>query len=305
MDRSDHPSWDDVRYFLAVARERRLTRAAGSLGVLHTTVARRIATLEERLGARLFYRTATGHLLTPRGERVLAHAERMEAGAMGLAERGPEGDAELVGRVRLALPESFSTYWLAPRIGELRAAHPRIDVELVTGIGPTDLSRGEAELAIRTPRPVRRELSAFRLATSSMALYASPDLPRPATWRIDADPPRADGMPLLVYSAQLESLQRSPWFRRVVDRADVRLTSNSTLTLIAAARAGLGVAVLARFIGAAAGLVPVGKRIVLRHDLWLVSHPEFRREPCVAAVAEFVKRHAKGLDDPPMVRRAR
>lgn len=101
-------------------------------------------------------------------------------------------------------------------------------------------------------------------------------------------------MPLLIYSEQLEFLQCASWFRGVVEKADVRLTTNSTLTLVTAACEGLGVAPMSCFIGERAGLVRINERAITQHDLWLVSHPEFRREPRVRAVAEFLKEICTG-----------
>jgi DNA-binding transcriptional LysR family regulator len=275
-------NWDDLRVFLAVARAGRVAAAARQLDVEHSTVSRRLAGLEASLGAPLFHRTAGGYRLTAVGEITLLAAEQMERGVLGLGSKIAERVGRLSGRVRIALLDELASHWLALRLPELRAALPDIELQIVTGILPLDLSRGEAELAIRTPRPRQRGLSAVRLARVSTGLYASRSWLGKRKVTIDSG---TSGLDLLVYLPAYQLLQGADWFQPVLSRSRVVLATNSTHSLLAATRAGAGVGVLARFMAVQyPDLVAISEDLSAG-DMWLVTHPEFRRDPKVRAVA--------------------
>jgi DNA-binding transcriptional LysR family regulator len=279
--------WDDLRVFLAVARAGRVAPAARSLGVEHSTVARRIAKLEHDLGAPVFYRTAGGYRLTAAGARARALAEDVERGAVALTGLVRSQSESLAGRVRLAMLDELASAWLAPRLPGFRTRYPDLDLELVVGIAPTDLERGEAELAIRTPRPHQQGLAAVKLARVTTGLYA----PR-SRRRVHVDG-ESRGLELLVYLPAWHALQSAAWFQPVLASSRIVLATNSSHVLAAAARAGVGLAVLPRFM-ADAGLAAVSEDLAA-HDQWLVSHPEFRRDPKVRAVASFLREIASSL----------
>ena len=117
--------WDGVQVFLAVARAGRISAAARRLQVEHTTVSRRLASLERELGVPLFYRTTRGYLLTPHGENVLANAEAMEREAVAVAARAREGSGAVAGLVRLALAPEFASHWVAPHPVTRQCGHER------------------------------------------------------------------------------------------------------------------------------------------------------------------------------------
>jgi DNA-binding transcriptional LysR family regulator len=281
--------WDDLRVFLAVARAGRVAAAARTLGVEHSTVARRIARLETDLGAPLFYRTAGGYRLTAAGSRARDLAEETERGAVDLSGRIRAGTGGLSGRVRVALLDELASAWLAPRLPAFRTRFPGLDLELAVGVQPMDLARGEAELAIRTPRPRQQGLAAVRLGRVTTGLYAA-RTKRRARVRIDG---ASRGLELLVYVPAWHALQSAAWFQPVLASSRVVLATNSSHVLAAAARAGIGVAVLPRFI-ADDTLVPVSDDLAAL-DQWLVMHPEFRRDPKVQAVAGFLRDAATTL----------
>jgi DNA-binding transcriptional LysR family regulator len=288
--------WDDLRVFAAVARSGRVSQAARELGVEHTTVSRRVAALERDLGAPLFYRTARGYALTAHGESALASAEVMERAAFGLGARVRETAGTVAGRVRVAMLEELATYWLAPYLPALRERHPAIELEVLTGITPVDLTRGTAELAVRTPRPRQSGLAAVRLATIATGLYvARARIGRKQTRagaRVDAT---ARGLPLCVYSDPYQRLQAAAWFQPVLAAGEIVLRTNSTTALAAAARAGVGYAVLPRQVGDAyEELMAVSADLSLG-EFWLVTHPEYRRDPKVRAVAAFLRECAATL----------
>lgn len=286
--------WDDLRVFLAVARAGRLAVAARQLGVEHTTVGRRIAALEAELGAALFYRTAAGHRLTAPGERLLPAAEAMERAALAAQARAREAAGAIAGRVRVALVEELAAHWLAPRLPAFRREHPAIELQILVGVQVLDLSRGEAELAVRTPRPRQPGLSAVRLGSTAFGLYASRAWLGKRRLRVDGEA-SARGLPLLVYTAPHAQLQSAAWFQPALGAADVVLTTNSTETLLAGALAGAGVAVLPHLIAQRRDDLVAVSADVGGSEVWLVTHPEYRRDPAVRATAAFLRGIASEL----------
>jgi len=285
--------WDGLQVFLAVARAGRISAAARRLHVEHTTVSRRLSALERELGVLLFYRTTKGYLLTPHGENVLSNAEAMEHQAVAVAARAREGSGAVAGLVRLALAPEFASHWLAPHVAAFKKKHPQIQLQILVGTRQRDLSRGEAELAVQSPHPRQQGVVAVRLARATAALYASKTFLAGKRLRIH-DAVDAEGLPLLVYTSAFQLLQDARWFQPILESADVLLETNSTHALLASARANAGVAVLPRFVARwHDDLVEVSEQVA-EQDVWLITHPEFRRDPKVRATADFLKRVASG-----------
>jgi DNA-binding transcriptional LysR family regulator len=285
--------WDGLQVFLAVARAGRISAAARRLQVQHTTIARRLAALEQELGVPLFYRTAQGYLLTPHGQNVLANAEAMEREAVAVAARAREGSGVAAGLVRLALAPEFASHWLAPQLTSFRNAHPAIQLQILVGTRQRDLARGEAELAVQSPRPRQQGVVAVRLARVTTALYASRRLVANRRLRIQGVSDTA-GLSFLVYTPAFSLLQDARWFQPILDAAAVVVETNSTHALLSAARADAGVAVLPAFVARWHDDLVAVSDPVAEHDVWLITHPEFRRDPKVRATADFLKRIAAG-----------
>jgi len=291
--------WDGLRFFLAVARAGSATQAAKRLSVDQTTVSRRLAALETELGGALFYRTSARYRLTELGETAFVQAELMEQAALSVVAQSQAG-GKASGRVRIALLDEFASHWLVPRLPEFRAEYPDIELVITTGIPPVDVSHGDADLAIRTPRPKQAGLATTRLGTTTTALYASKRLV--GKYRISVtDLASARGLPLLVYAPEYQSLQSAAWFQPILAQSRLALVTNSSHTLVAAARAALGLAVLPTFMGHLYKDLVCVSDALFDGDHWLVFHPEFRRDPKVRALAGFLRRIARGpggLDAP-------
>jgi DNA-binding transcriptional LysR family regulator len=283
--------WDGLQVFLAVARGGRVSAAARRLGVEHTTVARRIAALEKTLGVSLFYRTTRGYLLTPEGQNVVSAAEAMERSALAVEARARENSGALAGQVRVAMPPEYGSHWLAPKLATFRAMHPQIELQILVGTRQRDLSRGEAELAIQPPRPTQMGMVAVRLGRVAVGLYASRSLIADKRLRIRKLADMRDLL-LLAYTSPFQVLQEAKWFQPILASAAIGLESNSTHALLAAARAGAGVAVLPRFVAREHDDLVAVSDDVAAHDLLLITHPEVRRDPKVRATADFLKRLA-------------
>lgn len=285
--------WDNVRAFLAIARSGRVAAAARTLGVNRTTVSRRLATLEAQLGSPLFYRTAAGYQLTPAGETIVANAEAMEHAAVTIGARVRERTGRMQGRVRVAMAPEFASHWLSRHLLEFRRRYPAMSLQVLVGTRTLDLARGEAELAIRTPRPHQLGLITSRLATTGTALYVSRGFLGKRRLRI-TDLASARTIPLLVFTPALQLLQRAEWFRPILEGGDIVMETNGTHALVEAARASAGVAVLPTFVASAyEDLVCVSDHVA-EHDVWIATHPDFRRDPKVRATSDFLKEMAKG-----------
>lgn len=167
-------NWDDLRYFLAVAREGQMLGAAARLGVSQARLSRHVAALEESVGARLFDRTTRGSTLTRDGTALFATAERIEAEVLaGLAQT--RGREEISGTVRIGAPDGFGGAFLAPRLGRFRDAYPDLRVQLVPVPRSFSLSEREADLAIMVGRPDKGRLRVRKLVDYTLGLYASSD----------------------------------------------------------------------------------------------------------------------------------
>jgi DNA-binding transcriptional LysR family regulator len=285
--------WDNLQVFLAIARTGRISAAARRLGVEHTTVSRRLDALEKELGVPLFYRTTTGYLPTAHGKNMMANAETMEREAIAAAARAREGSGAVAGRVRLAMAPEFASHWLAPQLPPFRARYPQIELQILVGTRERDLTRGEAELSIQSPRPRQQGLVTVRIAHTAAALYASKTLlGGKKLWIESVEDLR--GLPLLVYTPAYQMLQEAKWFQSVLASASISLETNSTHALLAAARAAAGVAVLPHFTARDEPALVAVSENVADHDVWLITHPEFRRDPKVRVTADFLKRIAAG-----------
>ena len=166
--------WNDLRYFLAIARGGTLSRASRLLGINATTVGRRLAALEEQVQARLFDRTPDGYVLTPSGRDLLPRAERMESEAIALDRDVIGADQRASGSVRLTATEMLATRFIMPHLPRFHALHPEITLELECTTRFVSLARREADIALRLSRPREDNVVGRRLASVPLSLYAAP-----------------------------------------------------------------------------------------------------------------------------------
>ena len=168
--------WNDLRYFLAAAREGSTLAAAKLLRTSQTTVARRIAALEAELGVPLFEKRQAGYALTPAGEELVARAEQVEASANQFAEAASAGSRDLTGTVRITSEEIYALSLISPLLRGLHERHPEIIVELDTSSSLRDLGDGEADVALRSSSHEQPSgLVGRRLCIDDWTLYCSRD----------------------------------------------------------------------------------------------------------------------------------
>jgi DNA-binding transcriptional LysR family regulator len=271
--------WDDVRYFLELARQGKLTTAARVLGVEHSTVARRVTALEAQLGLRLFDRMPKSWVLTSEGEGLLAYARRIEEEALAFS-RASTGYGTLRGAVRISAPPVFASHFIVPHLARLRARWPDIAIELIGEARQANLYRREADLAVRLSRPQEPGLAAKPLAELGYDLYGTPAWAErpPEQWEF------------IGYDELLRETPQQQWLEALAAGRPFSLRSNDLGAMHQACRAGLGLAALPHFLAREdAALIPFPQqpRPVSR-PVWLVIHPDVRRSPRVKAVADLI-----------------
>ncbi len=279
--------WDDARLLLALLRAPSLVAGARSLGVDKSTASRRVEALEKALGAKLFVRTHEGMRPSVAGERLRPHAERIEAGMFALTSAAVADAATVSGRVRIATTEGMASRLVAGGLLDLRASYPALELEILGGNRPVDLSRGDADLAVRVtptadPRLKVRVLGKYRIALFAASTYLrARGLPR--------TPAQLDGHDTLLPSGDLEALPEARWLR---DRSGMRvaLRSSSLPALVEAAVRGHGIVALTRAWGeTVAGLEHLfDLESIAARPTWLVMHPDVAQRPAVRLVADRI-----------------
>ena len=279
-------NWDDLRYFLAVAREGQMLGAAGRLGVSQARLSRHIAALEDAVGARLFDRTTRGSRLTEDGATLFGTAERIEAEVLaGIADM--KGREEIAGTVRIGTPDGFGSAFLAPRLGQLRTAYPDLKVQLVPVPRSFSLSEREADLAIMVGRPDRGRLRVRRLTEYTLGLYAAEEYlarrGRPGTVAALRDHDLVGHVEDLVYSPELGyATGVLPDWRSTVEIA-------TAVGQTEAVRAGAGIGILHDFMAAGIpGLELLFPEIRIERSYWTVWHENLSGTRRIRAVAEFL-----------------
>ncbi|HET9554545.1 MAG TPA: LysR family transcriptional regulator [Anaeromyxobacteraceae bacterium] len=285
--------WDDLRVFLAVYRTGSHAGAARALRVASTTIGRRLASLEAAVGARLFTRTPTGLDATAAARTLAAHAERMEAEVLE-GERSLSGaDARPTGTVRITCGDGFAAYVLAPALPDFLAAYPGLTVEVRGDVRALDLTRGEADVALRLFRPREKSLVGRRIGTERYGLYAAPAyLARKGTPRTARDLAAHD---LVLYDREFDRLASQAWLRQVAGGARVAVRAGNTTTLHAACAGGAGVALLtSAVVRGDARFVPVLPRLETpSNEVWAVTHGDLRSSARVTAALRWLEQLAR------------
>jgi DNA-binding transcriptional LysR family regulator len=262
--------------------------------VAHTTIGRRIAALEAALGARLFDRTAAGIALTDMGAALLPRAERVESEILA-AERDLRGaDARLEGSVRITASDGIVHYIVLPGLAELRRAHPGIAIEVRADTRALDLSRREADVAVRLSRPKEPSLVARRLGTLRFGLYASRAyLERRGSPRNMADLEDHD---FIGFDASLDELPQVRWLRKTVPASGASkgirwaVRATTTTAQVVACAESQGIALLGTFVAPREPrLVPVLPRLATpSRETWLAVHRDVRPNARVGAVIDWL-----------------
>ena len=275
--------WDDLRYFLAVARKRSVRGAAASLAVNHSTVSRRIDALEARANARLFDRRPSGYDLTEAGAHILDLVERIEADAVAVGRRLAGRDSELSGTLRIALPNTIATRLIMPDLAAFSEAYPEIDLAIDVSMSMADLARREADVAIRVSNDPPGNLVGRRLVKYARSIYASKEY----LARCDGTgaPERLNWIGWDDKVANPQWVRESPY-----PDAAVRHRVPNTMAHLEAARNAMGICMLPCFIGdtePALKRLPPGDAEPDR-EIWLLTHEDLRNTARVRRFKDFM-----------------
>jgi DNA-binding transcriptional LysR family regulator len=281
--------WNDLRHFLAVARNGSTLAAARALGVNQSTVQRRLTELERRLGAPLAIRHPAGYRLTEFGERLLPYARSVEDSIISLERTASGYGDDVAGTIRLTCPEPIVGRLMASGLlARFHERHPNAGVELVTSDRYLDLSHGEADIALRSGEPEDANLVGRKVADSFWAVYASANYiqqhGRPQTVA-DLGAHR-----LVAFEGPMERHRTNLWLASTAPDAVIAARNASVLGVLLAVKAGVGIAALPTTIAESEpGLVEVLPAIPeLTRGWYLLTHPDLRRQPRIAAFFDFV-----------------
>ncbi len=281
--------WDDLKHLLGVARHGSTLAAGRALGVDQSTVQRRLAELERRIGQPLVKRQQSGYRLTAFGEALLPHAERIEQAVTVFEQQIAIAAAEVAGIVRVTCPEPI-VYRItqSPLLERFKARHPALQVHFVMADRYVDLAKGEADVALRSGDTDDGALVGRKIGDSIWAIYAS----RTYIER-HGRPERVEDLAshaLVGFDDTLAKHRLSTWLREVAPHAELVARSNSVLGLVYSAKAGVGVAPLPIALGdAEPDLVRVIEPIAELTRVWrMLTTAELRHTPRVAAFFDFI-----------------
>ncbi|WP_082922024.1 LysR family transcriptional regulator [Croceicoccus mobilis] len=290
-------NWNDLRFFLAVARSRTISLAGRRTGSDHATVSRRITALEAALGLKLFERNPRGYNMTQHGEALLEMASAIEAEAVKIDETASGQQHGLTGAVRISAPEGFGNFFLASRIGELATAHPQLSLEMITIQQIVALSRREADIAITMALPQTGNIVQEHLTDYRLFVYASADYlagARPIRTRDDlGDHPFIGYVDDLIFTRALNYLPEiKPHLR-------ARLQNSSLQAQLSATISGFGLCVLPDYVARnAPELVAVlPDEVSLMRSYWMVADADVAESGPVRLTRRFVRSLLAEADD--------
>jgi DNA-binding transcriptional LysR family regulator len=288
--------WDDLRHFLAVARHGSTTAAARAMHIDQSTVQRRLAGFERRIGQALVERRVTGYQLTDYGRALLPHAERVEQQALALQRFIESSSRELTGVVRVTCPEPIVLLISqSPLLQRLRERHPGLHVEFVMSDHYVDLAKGEADVALRSGDTVDNQLIGRKIADSLWAVYGGQ-----AYLAAHGSPSRTEDLAQHVWVGFDDTMAKhraTLWLKQVAPTARVVATSGSVLGTVHFAKANLGLAALPKSVGdKEADLVRVmGPVPELTRSWRMLTTRQLRRTPRVAAFFDFMTQELQTL----------
>ncbi len=280
--------WSSLQSFLAVARAGRLTAAARQLAIDHSTLSRRMASLEAALGAKLFDRRPDGYQLTMAGERLFDLARDMESGALAVEAELSGTSLRIAGTLRIGAPDGFGTVFLAGRLGTFAVQHPGLELQLVTLPRVFNLSKREADLAIGLARPVEGRLHARKLTDYELGLYASPAyLAGHAPLR---DLAGLKAQHAIGYIGEMIYIPELDYLPLVSPDLCPAFTSSNLLAQLQATVSGAGLCVLPCFMADADTRLRrvLPDAVSLRREFWLITHSDMVSLARVRAVSDYI-----------------
>ena len=275
--------WDDIRFYLAVARHGSIRAASQNLGVNPSTVSRRVDAYEKKIGVRLFERLPTGYLLTKIGQDMMDSAELIENEIASLDRRVIGRDAELNGKLRVTLPGPLATHLLMQDFADFEKEYPGINIELHSSFDVMNLSKREADVAIRITDDPAENLIGKVVGAMSFSTYAARHYLNQHDYKSNPTS--------LHWIQHRKSIEDNEWLANSrYAKNPVRHVIGDPALMFEAAQAGMGMAKLPCFMGDSS---PVLERIdniekTACGSIWLLSHKDLRSTARVRVFVEFM-----------------
>ncbi|MFA6901468.1 MAG: LysR family transcriptional regulator [Gallionellaceae bacterium] len=287
--------WDDLKLFLAVHEQGSLSAAARQLKLGQPTLSRRIAELEEAVGEALFERQSQGASLTAAGLKLLPAVQSMAEWATEAGLSAQKQSYLPEGKVRIAAPPGIACEMVAPLAAKIRQQHPQIQIEVLSGVEMLNLGRGEAELSLRSEKPVDADLLCMDEVSSPMRVYAAKayaaKLPRK---------PRLTDLDWISWAAPYDELLSNKELSAAIPNFKPAFTSDDYIVQIAACKAGVGAMILPQALRHYADLrelqelkIDLGPKAI--GSLFMVCHKRHRHLPKVQLVMDFIAREFEML----------
>lgn len=281
-------NWDDVTYFLEVARARNLVRAGQKLRVDHTTVSRRVRELERSLNTALFKRSKAGFSLTEAGLRLLKFAEGMENNANAIIE-AVVGTAEATGAVRVASMEGIGSMYLTTCLAEFQKAHPSIEVELITDTRLLDMTRREADVFVSFFKPKGRQLAVKKIGEFKLFLYASSAYVKQHD--VPANLKDLEDHSFIDFIDEHIHIKENRWLSDILRPPRIVFRSTSLVSQYMAACSGVGIVMLPSFVAAQNDdLQPILPSYFSIRDIWISVHEDMLHIGRVKAIMKFLEK---------------
>jgi DNA-binding transcriptional LysR family regulator len=277
-------SWDEFRLVKAIADARSLVGAAETLGLNHSTIFRRLGAVEEALGARLFERSRSGYQPTAAGEEMVALATGIADSVVEFERRVAGRDVKPSGELRITTVDSVAVHLLPPIFARFRQLNPGVHLDVLLSAHQLNLSRRDADVAIRATNEPPETLVGRRIGPIRWAVYAPAKLVQEYGSRL------MEEAPWVGFGDSLGSPGGKRWAERNIGQRRQVWRVNSILSMAESIASGAGAGVLPCFIGNSRGdLTRIGDPIVeLDIDLWILTHPDLRHSARVRAFTDYV-----------------
>ena len=281
--------WNDLKYFIAVARSGSTLAAARTLRLSQSTVHRRLDELERQLGQQLVTRHPTGYRLTELGEELRAYAERVEQTAADFERRASAWGKDLRGTIKVTCPDELGSRVLASGLIEkFNERHPALRIEFVMSDKNLDLAKGQADIAIRAVASTDETLFGRKIADSSWAVYASKSyVKRHGGIKRPED---IDHHSVVLFDGKMRDHRSARWLRLVAPNARIAARANNLSGLLSAVRSGAGLAPMPMIVGDKddALVCVLGPVQEIATPFFLLIHRDMKRTPRVRAFFDFM-----------------
>jgi len=288
-----HQDWNDFNFFLTVAMQGSLSKAAEKLGVNHSTVFRRINALEDKMGVRLFERLKKGYQLTQAGAEVLESAKSMEEHAHAIQRKLIGKDIQLSGTLKISTTDTIGYYWLPPYVRRFKSRYPDIIMDINIRTRYTDLAKREADIVIPAVNEQPDYMVGRKLVPLTVNLYASSEYT--AQNGKPGNITELKNHLFLLPNEELADLPANLWLRKHLPQSAVTTVSDKLSCLYKLAEQGMGITPLPHYVGDPDPALEMVMELPksCHHDIWILTHPDLRQTARVMAFMRFMYEETK------------